>query len=380
MGAHKLSSAFYAHPAFFPHYILKRLGVSGFWRQNTVVTVIFIAALTLSAWLDNSLVLKPEGYGFLEHPGIFGWFVIQFWMPVTLYRLAREATAQKSKWKRIATANGAELNDAIVKRLFNFIGFETAGSKSFFALLFTLGFAAFAWNSIQNARPGQLAPLDFWDSIHFQYGYYISRVHKFYLNAFLLPTAIHQFTALGWVQFQLLRRFTTTNRIRIAPFDADRCGGLGFMANMVLAPAISAILVSGIILFGAIYTHRAFDISTAMGIGVTLVVFIIFYLLPTLLLKSSVDTLKRRESDIIFSRQEAFYKAMLSGDLHGDELDEAKEYLTYFDDVRAKIDAVPAFPHFAQVFGTLSFALALPMLTAFVNLSAAVSKSLIHQP
>jgi hypothetical protein len=380
MGGHKLSNGLYTHPAFFPHFVLKRMGVAGFWWQNTIVSITFIAALTLSAWVDGSLVLGPRGFGFLEHPGIFGWFVIQLWMPVTLYRLVKESAARKDKWKRIATANGVELNEAIVRTLFAFIGFKTAGSRLYFSLLFTFGFAAFAWNSFQNAHPGVLAPLDFWDSINFRYGYYVSRVHKFYLDAFLLPTAVHLFTAVVWVQFRLLRRFTIANRVRIAPFDADRCGGLGFMANTVLAPAISAILVSGIILFGAIYTHRAFDISTAMGAGVTLVVFIIFYLLPTLSLKSSIDTLKRRESDIIFSRQETYYRSMLSGELHGTELGEAKDYLKYFEDVRARIDAVPTFPHFAQVFGALSFALVLPMLTAFVNLSAAVAKGLIHQP
>lgn len=380
MSAHRFSNAFYAHPAFIPHHILKGCGISGFFRQNLIVVVLFIGALTYAAWRDGSFFLGARGYGYLEHPGMLGWYIIQLWMPVTLYGLVRKAATSKDKWKRIATANGSELNETIVELLFAFVGFKTKASRALFALLFTIGFGAFAWNSFQNAHPGGMAPLEFWDSINFRSGYIVSRVHKFYLNALLLPSAVHLFTAVVWVQFRRLRRFTATNSVRIAPFDADRCGGLGFLSEMVLAPAITAILISGIVLFGAIYTHRILDVSTAMGAGITLAVFVIFYLLPTFSLSATIRVLKRRESDLIHDRQDTYYKSILSGNLHGDELGEAKDYLEYFDEVRQRIDSVPTFPHFAPVFGALSFAVVLPMLTAFVNLSSALAKTLIAQP
>ncbi len=94
-----------------------------------------------------------------------------------------------------------------------------------------------------------------------------------------------------------------------------------------------------------------------MGIIVLLSVLAFFYVIPTLLIRSTLSKLKRTEAQEIYTRQEVLYKQILSGKLKGVELREAYEYLRYFDEVVKKIDDIPNWPHLSKISGAFSFAI-----------------------
>lgn len=346
-----------------------------------MVTAVSVVGLTACAYADQSFFLYGHGYGYLEHPGVIGWFAIQLFMPVAIFRIVVESVRNQAHFRAIErSSSDFDFDREIFKPIVRFIGLESSESRSLFSLLFTIGLGGFAWNTFQNLKPGVLAPLDFWDSIHFTYGYFGSRAHKFYMHALLLPSLVHIFSGIIWINVGALRRMIARRGVKLAPFNIDRCGGLAFLSDLILSPAMTALLVSGLAFFGVAYTHRTLDISMTMGVFVEACVLIAFYILPTLFLRSTVKKLKNLELREIYLRQEVHFEKVMSGKLHGDELRDANEYMKYFQDVTKRLDDIPLWPHFAKIFGTFSVIVSLPLITSLINFAVAIFKLPLSLP
>jgi len=83
-----------------PHRLLRAIGLARFWAQNAAVTIFAIVALTLCAWRDHSFFLK-NGFGYFQHPGIFGWYLIQLIMPVAIYATLKAATRSAKRYREL---------------------------------------------------------------------------------------------------------------------------------------------------------------------------------------------------------------------------------------------------------------------------------------
>jgi hypothetical protein len=364
----------YRLPAFAPYRLLGRVGIKTFWLRNTVFTAMFVVLLTLFAWIDQSFYI-PNGYGYIQHPGVFGWYLVQLVMPVAMYRTLRAAADSKKDYEEIVTElQSLQFHECVISPLAKFVGLRTRLSRRVFALLFLLGFAGFAWNSLQNYFPGSLAPLDFWDSINFKFGYFSSRVHKFYVHALLLPSVIHMFAGIVWINIDLLRQLLKQERVRLALFNADKCGGFNFLANLILAPTVSALLVSGLAFFGVAYTHRALDTSLLVGILVQVIILIVFYVAPTLFLRSVLGKLKKMTTSDVRLQQESYYRAILSGQLQGASLRDAHEYLRYFRDISEAIDKIPNWPHLTKVSKVFGISISPALISSLIGFGNVIRK------
>lgn len=363
-----IDQALYRHPAFLPHRFLRSIGLASFWAQNATVTIFAAITLTFCAWADHSFIIT-NGYGYLQHPGVLAWYLVQLVMPIAIFRAFKAATKTEKNYEEVITdVKAFKFEERVLKPMLNFIGFRTRTSRSLFALLFLLGFVGFAWNTLQNLFPGQLAPLDFWDSIHFRYGYFGSRVFKFYVDALLLPSIVHVFAGVVWTNIDLIRRLTQQKRIRLAPFDPDRCGGFRFLADLILSPTISALLLSGLAFFGVAYTHRTFDVSTLGGILLQATVLTLFYVAPTFFLKSVLVKVKKIARSEVHIQQESYYQAILSGELHGTTLRDAHEYLRYFNDISTTIDNIPDWPHLTKVSRVFGISISPALISSAISL------------
>ena len=347
--------------------------MSNFYVSNAVVTAVCILGLTLAAWKDGSLFLYQKGYGYFEHPGIFGWYAIQLLMPAAIFRLVCRAVRSSQFVKQIQKPESLfDFNKDIFLPMVAFIGFKTPASRSYYSLLFLLGFSGFAWNTYQNLLPNIVIPLDFWDSINFFYGYTGTRLYKFYTHALLTPTLVHIFSGIMWVYIVALRRMLSRAEIRILPFNVDRCGGFAFASDLILSPVVAALLISGLAFFGNAYTHKQIDISTIQGGSAAIAIVLAFYVLPTFFIRSTILRLKAEEVQRLYRIQERYYQSILSNELRGDQLHDAHEYLSYFSDVMSRIDRIPNWPHVAKVFGALGFALSPAIIAAAFNIAATV--------
>lgn len=363
-----LAHALYRHPVFLPHRLLSAIGITRFWARNAIVTIFALVFITLSAWVDHSFFII-NGYGYLEHPGIFGWYLIQLIMPVSIYVTLRAAARSEKHYREVLTDSKTFIfREQVFNPMVSFIGFRTPVSRTIFALLFLIGFSGFAWNTFQNLSPGKLAPLDFWDSINFPLGYSVSRVYKFYIHALLLPSIVHIFTGIFLTNINAIKRLCKQKEIRLALFSPDKCGGFRFLADLTLSPTISALLVSGLAFFGVVYTHRALDISTVTGILIQAIILVVFYVAPTFILRSVVVRVKKRARREVHSQQEAYYEAILSGRLQGASLRNAHEYLRYFNDITTAIDKIPNWPHLAKVSKVFGISISPAVITLIVNM------------
>jgi hypothetical protein len=350
-----------------PHRLLGAIGLTRFWAQNTALTVFAIVALTLCSWRDHSFAIT-NGYGYFEHPGIFGWYLIQFIIPLVIYSTLKAASRSGKHYQAVVTRNKVfSFQGRVFNPMVTFVRFGTPASRSVFALLFLIGFAEFAWNTFQNLSPGKLAPLDFWDSIHFPFGYFVSRVYKFYVDALLLPSIVHIFAGIVWTNINVIRLLSRQKEVRLAPFNPDKYGGFSFLANLILSPTISALLISGLAFFGVVYTHRTFDISTVTGILVQVTILIVFYLAPTLIFRSVLVQVKKLARREVHLRQELYYEAILSERLHGESLRDAHEYLRYFNEISITIDKIPAWPHLAKVSRVFGISISPALISLLIN-------------
>lgn len=349
-----LAKAFYRHPAFLPHRLLRKVGLKRFWTRNVAVVLMGIIALTLTALIDHSLLLS-NGYGYIEHPGTYGWYLVQFTIPIAIYTTVKAAARSEKRFRIIIPASKSlNFRDQFLTPLVDFIGLSSSSSRAIFSILSVIGFSAFAWNTFQNLAPGSRAPLDFWDSIHFPVGYVVSRFYKFYLFALLLPSLVHIFAGVVWTNIKVIRRLQRRGKLRLAPFNQDGCGGFKFLMGIVLTPTVSALLLSGLASFGVIYTHRTLDASTVYGIVIQIGILLVFYVTPTFLFRSALINVKQRARKEVHERQAAYYEEILQGRLHGSNLRDAHEYLRYFSDISMKIDKISNWPHLTtmgKIFG-----------------------------
>jgi hypothetical protein len=363
-----------------PHRVLRAVGIKKLWRQNALLTILTAVGLTLCAWKDNAFTLK-DGFGYFEHPGIFGWYLIQMVMPIAIYATLKTSTRSGKHYREIiANIRSFSFRVRVFDPMVAFVGFHTPPSRAIFALLFLLGFAGFGWNTFQNLYPGELAPLDFWDSKTYLLGYLGTRLYKFYVHALLLPSLVHIFAGVVWTHVTVIRGLCRERQVRLAPFNPDRCGGFGFLADLILSPAISALLVSGLAFFGVVYTHRAFDVSTVTGSLVQLAVLVVFYIAPTFLLRSILIQLKKRASKEVHLRQKAQYEAVVVGGLEGASLREAHEYLRYFNDISTQINKIPNWPHLAKASGTFGISISPALIVSLLNFSNVVMRIYSSRP
>jgi hypothetical protein len=375
MSTAAVEKAFYRHPAFFPQRILGATGISTFWVKNLLVTLFFVVSLTACAWLDGSFFLRQNGYGYFEHPGIVGWYLILLIMPVSIHKLILKAVDNKPAYNQLEISGSIfDFVRDVRQPTQEFIGLRTPLSRSVYSLLFCAGFAGFAWNTYQNLYPGTLAPLDFWDSVHFRYGYFGTRVFKFYMDALLLPSIAHIFAGIIWSNGVAIDKLMKRNAVRIAPFSADHCGGFAFLSDLILSPAVTALLISGLAFFGDVYTHRALYVSTLMGLVVVLSVLTFSYIIPTLFIRTALSKLKEVERREIYARQEIFYRQVLLRNLKGAELRDAAEYLRYFDEAIKKIDDIRNWPHLSKISGAFGFAVIPTLISPALSLASLLTR------
>jgi len=364
----------YCHPAFAPHRLLRAMGLNKFWAQNAVITMFAIIVLTFCAWLDHSFIIQ-NGYGYFQHPGIWGWYLIQFIMPVAIYRTLKAATRSSKHYLELVKDKEVfSFRGNVFDPMIAFIGLNTPVSRSLFAFLFLIGFVGFAGNTFQNLYPGKLAPLDFWDSIDFPFGYFGSRVYKFYIDALLLPAIVHIFAGIVWTNIDVIRFLNKQRKVRLIVFHQDKCGGFGFLADLILTPTVSTLLVSSLAFFGVVYTHRAFDTATAFGILIQVTILTVFYVIPTFVLRSALKEAKKLARREVHLKQQSYYEDIVSETLHGEALRDAHEYLRYFNDISTTVDNVPEWPHLARVSRVFGISVSPAVISFVVTLANTLKK------
>ncbi|NJL71578.1 MAG: hypothetical protein HC888_08155 [Candidatus Competibacteraceae bacterium] len=345
-------------------------------RANAAMALLFFFAFLAGSALEHSLVLPGPAVGLLEHPAIYLFLVGQVLFPWALIRAVY--TFQDIPRSAAAIVISSYLSrdfDEHCQRLQAALRLDTNRSKVAYAALVGVGISAFAWNSLQNQAPHRWVGIDFWDSINYPIGFYLTRIYKLYHWVFLIPACVHIMTSVVMAIRELLHDLSAKQAVKLDPFHADQCGGTSVFVDAVLTPMIFVTLLASMNAAAAVYIHQKADISTLGGISMAGVMLAIVYLIPTTALQKVIKAEKARTLNEIGTIQSSQFKmAMITG-ANPRSIAAAAEVISALSLIASHVRSLPNWPRFRRMAG-LTAALALcPMLGWLGGL---ISPYLIH--
>ena len=86
------------YPAFSFLKWMKKINIVSLPVQNLFFTIFFILLLSLSSYLDKSLILDEPNIGLFQHPAIWMFFLIQAIVPFFISK-SIESFLNMPKWK-----------------------------------------------------------------------------------------------------------------------------------------------------------------------------------------------------------------------------------------------------------------------------------------
>jgi hypothetical protein len=342
------------------HKVVGRLFGVGFPAQCLVVTSGWTVMLLLASAIDHSLSLPGRDVGFLEHPAIWGFLILQTAIPISLARTVNKLKHSTLENGEVSIQKEKE-SDLIIPSVEEFLHLKSRGSQLAATLIYCVGLVAWGLNTYQNQFPRVIVPYDFWDSTTFVWGYALTRIYKFYLFVVLLPYLAMIQTGVLFAILRLIRRSRISGKLKLLPFHSDGLGGFGFIAGVVSKPITLTLLIGALTTTGAFIIHRAANITPVVGLLILLAWAFLTYVIPILFLRTDIVALKRDMIKKLRSVQQANYSKLFETDSSEYRvIRKEKDALEYFDLVCARVESISNYPHWKR-------------LTAFVGLAVTPS-------
>lgn len=358
---------------FSLHHALGTTAHIGFVAQCGLLGCLVAVAVVAAGVLDNTLLLRGRDVGVLEHPTIWTLVALQVILPLSLRRsLVRLVHARKTLLA-MAPARSSP-GEVIIAPILHFVRLEGRIGRAAGAVFYSVGLAAFVWNTFQNQRPGIVLPYDFWDSVNHPYGFWFTRIYKLYLYAWFLPYLAMIHAAVLVVVLRTIRAGRLEDRLRLVPFHPDDAGGLGFVPPLVTTPVISAVLLSSMGVAAAFQVHRAMDVTPTMGLMVILGAAALAYGLPIAFLRTDIRALKRREIARLRDLEQSCYLRLLKNtEVSSIEARQRTDLLEYLEVLVGRIQSISTFPHLRRLIGYAGLAVTPSVLSVIAQLYEPIS-------
>ena len=355
-----MSGGFWLH-----RKIGKLFRVASFTKQTFILTALWAGLMFLASAIDHSLLLPGRDVGFLEHPAVWGFLVLQTVLPISLARSLK-------KLEYTTIENGVIVNQSatpsglILPSVQEFLKLQHRGGLLAAAAFYLVGVTAFVLNTIQNQFPHVMVPYDFWDSTTYMIGYVVTRFYKAYLFMVLIPYLALVHTAILVATLRVIRASRSSGALRLVPFHPDRVGGLNFVAGFISKPIILTLLVGAGTTAGAFAVHRAMDVTPATGLSILLGWALLTYLIPILILRTDIVAMKRDLTARIRQTQQMNYSKVLEGTpVEFKILEEENQASEYFDRLCTQIESISTVPHWKRLFAFVGLA-ATPSIVTFL--------------
>jgi hypothetical protein len=348
---------------FWLHGIIGRMLKVGFVSQNVLLTLVSAAVLLVAAAADHSLYLPERDVGLLEHPTQWGFLILQLILPISISRSIGQLEQTTIAHGEIARRDGKSSN-LILPGVLRFLGLRDWQSRIAATLVYFIGGAAWLWNTYQNQFPRIIVPYDFWDSTTFLTGYTVTRFHKFYLFAVLLPYLAMIHIAILWSTLSVVRAAREKGELHLLPFHPDGSGGLAFVAGFISKPITWTLLIGSLTTAGALFVHRAAHFTPVAGVSILVAWALLAYFVPILFLRRDIIALKRNLMNRIHSAQQQHYSKALDGKrLDLGALEEENAASEYFDRIRKRIESISNYPHWKALFAGIGLAVTPSLIT-----------------
>ncbi|WP_156332641.1 hypothetical protein [Rhodopseudomonas sp. AAP120] len=358
------------------HYLVGRWTKLGFSGQCCALAACAAIAIIIAAALDHTFVLPGRDVGLLQHPAIWAFIALQIALPLSIRTsLNRVGTDRTVGLGGLPDQDFAEeLQDQLIR----WIRLEGSLSLTTASLFHTAGFAAFAWNSYQNQLPGILLSYDFWDSSNHFWGYWITRIYKFYLFVWLLPYIAFVHAGVLAAALDVIRKRRLAGKLVMQPFHHDSVGGLGFVPGLVTTPIVVTLLISSVPVGAAFSVHRALDVTPLMGASIVVVGALLAYAIPIFRLRTDIIAMKRVVIEKIRLLQQNYYSRIVSDEkIQIETLRQGNEALDYFEKICTKIEKISNYPHLIRLLKYLGLAMTPSFLSLGIKLYDKLSPTLL---
>src|SRR5437016_2123985 len=125
----------------------------GFLSQCCILALFSAVVILIGSFIDGSLILPGRSIGLLEHPGIWIFFVLQIALPLSIKRSLKKLLKERAQLREISMSN-EHYADLVIKPLLDFLRLKTRESRLIATVLYSVGVAAFVWNTYQDELPG----------------------------------------------------------------------------------------------------------------------------------------------------------------------------------------------------------------------------------
>jgi len=324
--------------------------------QNTLALVLAIITIFLASCLDDTLFLPGRDTGLMEHPAIFCYFLEQCIVPAILMRSVDRL------WRRRKDSPFADRAVWLqeVRSFRDALDGKTNLARVVFAALLTIGITVWVWNSYSNFHPDRVGH-DFWDSWKHQWGYWVTRLYKFYFWVLWIPSITHIQLMLILSVTRIVRKSTAVDQFKLQPYHPDGCGGTKALIATIFNPMMVSVLISAVGNAAAFYIHRRFDITTVGGVVLTCILFVAAYLWPAIVMRRAIVIEKRKQIKDVSERQSILYSELMVDTTGIEILATRVESLERLTTVARDIKRLPNWPHLRQIVGVASIAGSSPL-------------------
>lgn len=343
----------------------KLFRVASFAKQTFILTALWAGLMFLASIIDRSLYFPGRDVGFLEHPAVWGFLVLQTVLPISLAQSLKKLEYTTIE-NGVIVDQPAKPSQLIVPSVQEFLKLKSRWSLLAAAVVYLPGVLGWGFNTIQNQFPNVIVPYDFWDSSKHIFGYGFTRIYKAYLLIVLIPYLALVYTAILVATLRVVRASRLSGKLKLLPFHPDKVGGLNVVASLISKPIILTLVVGAGTTAGAFAVHRALDVTPTGGLIILLCWALLTYLIPILILRTDIVAMKKDLIGKIRQTQQLKYSKVLDGtSLEFKVLEEEHEAFDYFDRVCGQIESISTVPHWKRLFAFIGLA-ATPSLITFV--------------
>lgn len=273
-------------------------------RQSVVVTAVFALLVALASWIDHTFLLPGTGIGLFEHPAIWTFLILQAVIPFVFKKTVNNLFGFLEGAEIVKEGTDlSKYRTAFTKHVYR----KTNAARVIYVLLITIGLACFVWNSFQNQDPYRIVGFDFWDSINHVFGYWVTRVYKFYLWVLFFPSIGHMQISLLLTLNKLLKDAIKEHFFSLKPFHQDECGGVGKIIKIAVDPCIPVLLIAALSVLSVLLIHRQLSVTPIVGICLLSALFVVVYLIPAVTLRKIIQSEKKRQLTEVTQTQNAFF-------------------------------------------------------------------------
>ena len=313
--------------------------------------------------------MDTPNIGLFQHPAIWFFFIIQMTVPFALNKSV-ERFLDMYNWKHSIIKIPFFKNDfkaetqILVKNTLR----KKAISRLFFVLLITFGFISFIWNSYQNQAPLEFVGFDFWDSYNHTFGYWSTRIYKFYIWCLFFPCVIHLYCSLVFQILSVLKRSYKLNMLALEPYHYDENGGVSVFMKNIITPIIPVLITTSLLSVSVYFIHQKFDLTSISGLVISTVFFLILYLIPAYKIGKIIRDNKEKQLSEIAKKQ----KKILKNIIETEDSNQTKnnfELITTFEEITNKIKTIPNWPNYKFIGKILAVAYSPTILISLIKIT-----------